>query len=88
MLNFFGLQLVELVDGQYIVVEIKGQLGDAEIKAAAAQRWCAAVNNDGRFGTWTYHLVRHPGELGKILDKQPVVSKRVAADHRHSLQSL
>ena len=77
--NYLPDFIVELFDAQFLVVEIKGQLGDAEIKAAAAQRWCAAVNNDGRFGQWTYHLVRHPGDLGKILDQQPAVSKQAAA---------
>jgi len=38
-----------------------------------------AVNNDGRFGQWTYHLVWHPGDLGKVLDQQPLVTKREAA---------
>jgi type III restriction enzyme len=61
--------IVELLDGQRLVVEIKGQMGDAEIKAAAAQRWCRAVNNDGRFGRWSYHLVKHPPDLSRLLDE-------------------
>jgi type III restriction enzyme len=60
--------IIERVTGERLVVEIKGQLGDAEIKAAAAERWCRAVNNDGRFGTWSYHLVMHPGALTRLLD--------------------
>ncbi len=60
--------LAELVSGEHLVVEIKGQLGDAEIKVAAAHRWCKAVNNDGRFGRWYYHLVRQPPDLMKLLD--------------------
>lgn len=61
--------IVELDNGERLVVEIKGQLGDAEVKAAAAHRWCNAVNNDGRFGRWSYHLVRQPPDLLKVLDK-------------------
>ncbi len=61
--------VVELVSGERLVVEIKGQIGDAEVKAAAAHRWCNAVNNDGRFGRWSYHLVRHPADLMKLLDR-------------------
>jgi type III restriction enzyme len=68
--NYLPDFIVELHDGQFLVVEIKGQIGDGEIKAAAAQRWCVAVNNDGRFGWWSYHLVRHPGDLSGILDRQ------------------
>ena len=45
--------VVDLVSGDRLLVEIKGQIGDAGIKAAAAQRWCQAVNNDGRFGCWS-----------------------------------
>lgn len=61
--------IVELTTGERLVVEIKGQLGDAEIKAAAAHRWCNAVNNDGRFGRWRYHLVRQPANLTRLLDE-------------------
>jgi len=60
--------IVELVSGERLIVEIKGQAGDAEVKAAAAHRWCNAVNNDGRFGRWSYHLVRQPPDLMKLLD--------------------
>lgn len=60
--------IVELVGGARLIVEIKGQLGDAEIKFAAAERWCQAVNNDGRFGRWTYRMVRQPPDLMKVLD--------------------
>ena len=60
--------LVELTDGRRLIVEVKGELGDAEIKAAAAYRWCGAVNNDGRYGSWGYRMVRHPADLLKVLD--------------------
>jgi hypothetical protein len=38
-----------------------------------------AGNNDGQFGHWTYHLVMHPGDLGKVLDQQPAMAKLKAA---------
>ncbi len=60
--------IVELAGGDRLIVEIKGQMGDAEIKAAAAHRWCNAVNNDGRFGRWSYHLVHQPANLSRLLD--------------------
>lgn len=60
--------IVELTSGQRLIIEIKGEEGDAQIKAAAAERWCNAVNNDGRFGRWSYHLVRQPPDLMKLLD--------------------
>ena len=62
--------LVELESGERLLVEIKGQMGDAEIKAAAAQRWCNAVNNDGRLGRWSYHLITQPANLSKLLDQR------------------
>ena len=71
--------IVELTDDDRLIVEIKGQIGDAEIKAAAAQRWCQAVNNDGRFGRWSYHLVRQPPELIKVID---AVGSRLRAPKR------
>ncbi|WP_031409224.1 BPTD_3080 family restriction endonuclease [Thiomonas sp. FB-Cd] len=60
--------LVELTDGRRLIVEVKGELGDAEIKAAAAHRWCGAVNHDGRYGAWSYRMVRHPADLLTVLD--------------------
>ncbi|UNK48853.1 DEAD/DEAH box helicase family protein [Lysobacter sp. S4-A87] len=59
--------IVELTSGERLIIEIKGQLGDAEIKGAAAERWCNAVNNEGRFGRWSYHLVRQPPDLLKLI---------------------
>ena len=61
--------IVDLTTGERLMVEVKGQPGDAEVKAQAAHRWCTAVNNDGRFGRWSYHIVRQPADLMKLLDK-------------------
>ncbi len=60
--------IVELASGDRLVVEIKGQVGDAAIKKAAAERWCRAVTNDGRFGMWRYRLCFGAGELKGVLD--------------------
>jgi type III restriction enzyme len=58
-----------MTDGRRLIVEIKGadQNRDAAVKAAAAERWCSAVNNDGRFGRWHYHVVYDPAALGGVL---------------------
>lgn len=58
-----------LAGGEQLVIEIKGQIRDADIKAAAAHRWCNAVNNDGRFGRWSYHLVTNPSDMAPLLDQ-------------------
>lgn len=70
--------IVDLTNGERLIVEIKGQTGDAEVKAAAAHRWCNAVNNDGRFGRWSYHLVKQPPDLMKLLDERMRTGERVS----------
>ena len=60
--------VVELKNGDRLIIEIKGQVGDAAIKKAAAERWCRAVGNDGRYGKWTYRLCFGAGELKGVLD--------------------
>jgi len=60
--------IVLLASGDYLVVEIKGQIGDALLKKAAAERWCRAVTNHGGFGRWMYALCFGAGELRALLD--------------------
>lgn len=60
--------IVRLTSGESLVVEIKGQIGEALIKKAAAERWCRAVSTDSRFGSWTYHLCFGAKELAGALD--------------------
>jgi hypothetical protein len=59
---------LELQNGAWLIVEIKGQVGDAAIKKAAAERWCQAVNNDGRYGKWDYRLCFGAEELKSVCD--------------------
>jgi type III restriction enzyme len=60
--------IVELTSGSHLIVEIKGQAGDALVKKAAAERWCRAVTNDGQFGRWDYRLCFAVQELTLALD--------------------
>jgi type III restriction enzyme len=60
--------VVDLKGGEHLIVEIKGQLGDAMLKKAAAERWCRAVTNDRQFGRWTYYLCFGAGELKDVLN--------------------
>ena len=62
--------IVELEEGEWLLVEIKGQLGDAMLKKAAAERWCKAVTNEGRFGRWTYHLCFGKKDLERVLEER------------------
>jgi type III restriction enzyme len=52
----------------YVIVETKGFDDLAEIKAAAAQRWVAAVNADGQFGHWSYEQARSVAMVRDLLD--------------------
>jgi type III restriction enzyme len=51
----------------HLILETKGYDPLAEIKAAAANRWVAAVNADGRFGRWAYEMVRTPTETPQAI---------------------
>ena len=60
--------VVEMTDGSFLIVEIKGQEGDAAIKKAAGERWCKAVSNDGRFGGWAYSICWGPNDIMNVLN--------------------
>jgi type III restriction enzyme len=52
-----------------LILEVKGLEDEQDrAKRAVAERWCKAVNNDGRFGTWAYYQTRKPAELKQLLD--------------------
>ena len=52
----------------HLIVETKGFDDLAEVKTAAAQRWVAAVNADGRMGSWHYSIARKVDEVRRTLD--------------------
>ena len=44
---------------RYVIFETKGYRREGtEEKKAATERWCRAVNADGRFGHWEYKLCK------------------------------
>jgi hypothetical protein len=49
-----------------VILENEG-LRPEDIKAAAAERWVAAVNSDGSFGDWRYAIVHDPNEIRAVL---------------------
>jgi type III restriction enzyme len=51
-----------------LILEIKGYDPLADTKAAAAQRWVAAVNAGVGRVSWAYALVRDPAAIPRILD--------------------
>ena len=83
--RYFPDFLVVLTNGQRLIVETKGKdAADVVLKEKAALRWCQAVNNDGRFGHWSYRLVWEAGELQKVLSRvsadRPLRPASLAAD--------
>ena len=61
--------VARLTTGVHLLLEIKEQLGDAGVKQAGARRWVDAVNRDGRWGRWTYAMLKHPADLYPLLDQ-------------------
>lgn len=53
----------------HLILETKGFDELAEVKAAAAERWVAAVNADGQHGTWRYAMARKVAGVREILER-------------------
>lgn len=55
---------------RYLIAEVKGADWEnlAEVKKAAAERWCAAVNAAGEFGLWEYLLAYKVADIVAWLD--------------------
>ena len=66
--KYFPDFVVGMTDDKFLIVEIKGQEGDAAIKKAAAERWCKAVTNDGRFGSWAYSICWGANDIINVLN--------------------
>lgn len=62
-----------------LIVETKGYDPLAETKRAAAERWVAAVNADGKHGNWKYLLVRKPTDIWGWLEELRLRPERVRA---------
>lgn len=59
--------LIELANGQYMVLEIKGEDSDQNrVKRIALDAWVRAVNARGGFGTWCWDVVR--ADPSKVTD--------------------
>jgi type III restriction enzyme len=54
-------------DERYVLLEIKGYDPLKEVKRAAADRWCAAVNAHGALGQWCYRLADAPSKVSPLL---------------------
>jgi type III restriction enzyme len=52
---------------RYLILETKGYDPRQDKKVEAAQRWVSAVNADGKYGRWSYRLVKKPEEVQIVL---------------------
>ena len=52
----------------HLILETKGFDPLADVKAAAADRWIAAVNADGTFGSWRFAMARKIADVRVVLD--------------------
>ena len=67
--NYLPDFIAVLACGLILLIEIKGQYADdADVKAKAAERWVAAVNRTGEYGTWRYLVITDPPKLMQELD--------------------
>ncbi len=66
--GFFPDFIVKLKNGVNLILEVKGQIDEKEkSKFEAAKRWCSAVNNWGKMGTWMFHAAKDPDHVQKEL---------------------
>jgi type III restriction enzyme len=52
---------------RFLILETKGYDALAEVKEQAARRWVAAVNAEGRHGSWDFAMARRVGEVPSAL---------------------
>ncbi len=68
--NYWPDFLIKLDNSVNLVLEIKGIDDDQnQQKRKYLDEWTSAVNDDGRYGTWTWDVAFHPSEVRKIIKK-------------------
>lgn len=61
--------ILQLANGQYVILETKGQDSQKEqTKRTFIRQWVKAVNTHGGFGKWSYEVAFHPGQIQKLLE--------------------
>jgi type III restriction enzyme len=61
--------ITRLASGRHLILETKGHDPLADVKRQAAERWVAAVNADGRWGTWSYAVARSVSAVGAEVNR-------------------
>ena len=60
--------IVEAASGGFLVLELKGQKSQQnDAKHAALEEWVAAVNEEKRFGDWSWALAYAPHEVDDLI---------------------
>jgi hypothetical protein len=81
--------VVQMRGGTIIMLEIKGQGGKRwdpnqfHAKNAAAEKWCRAVSNIGRYGQWAFEVCEETKEK-----TTPVLLRQILAKHAGSESDL
>jgi adenine-specific DNA-methyltransferase len=60
----------------HLILETKGFDPLEEVKREAAERWVAAVNADGIYGTWRYALAKKVSDVARLITSAVASSKR------------
>jgi type III restriction enzyme len=61
----------------HLILETKGFDPLEEKKRAAAERWVAAVNADGNYGSWDYALAKKPLEVPELLQRSAALAAEI-----------
>jgi type III restriction enzyme len=68
--NYFPDYLIQLNNGDYLILEVKGQDSDENrAKREFLHLWVLAVNQNGNFGKWHWAVVFNSSEIHDILNK-------------------
>jgi len=65
----FILRVASGSEKTHLILETKGYDPLDEVKEAAAERWCAAVNADGRYGRWRFAMARKMADVPYLIDE-------------------
>ena len=63
----FIVRLADDTAERYLILEMKGHDPLVEVKRIEAERWCAAVTADGKYGSWVYRLAWKDTDVAEIL---------------------
>ena len=68
--RYFPDFICKLTNGEYLVIETKGQDDEQnKTKRAYLEEWCRAVNEHGGFGKWKWVVSFNPNDLEKLIKK-------------------